>query len=541
MRSVLPFGFGIFIILILILSCEKREIWLETAEEASISALKSNFEAKRIAFESMPDKPDYNFRQELQRTIHWDRSHQSEDGRYFVPLTLTLEGEHARFSNGTHTYPYQTVLMIDPRDQQPQYTLLTFFPDDPAASTFTGVLLFEDYFLGNTQMAHFKDGVSIRFHENDPLASELSMAKSAGGGTHCYWLYTGTVCVLDLDYGGAPEICSPQYDFVCIGIPPDIPDETYDPEEGGSGGGGSGGGTSGGADNGAPSEHAVKDQIKEKPFALIDIPCEIIEAWVATATKEVQQAQINKLNQMVSVVPMPPDINIYTVARLQDINDAHSAVVNMDYFPVKVTQLPIINGIRQTPEQFLEFIRKNINSFVDTDYAEFEPYQWYGVNDVSLWNSSNPLGAVIALDISGPDNGSVIVSDYSSTGWTFSTIYDPMYASHPVSGHRDFGFTVNGDGSYTFYTRGVDRLTNAGGTALHNISMFLTGQSYPFSQADALWTSFQSMINSFVNQNGGNSSISAQQIHRPNWQQVIDVIDGRAPLSSLSKDCPDQK
>lgn len=213
----------------------------------------------------------------------------------------------------------------------------------------------------------------------------------------------------------------------------------------------------------------------------------------------------------------------------------------MDYFPVKVTQLPIIDGIRQTPEQFLEFIRKNINSFVDTDYAEFEPYQWYGVNDVSLWNSSNPLGAVIALDISGPDNGSVIVSDYSSTGWTFSTIYDPMYASHPVSGHRDFGFTVNGDGSYTFYTRGVDRLTNAGGTALHNISMFLTGQSYPFSQADALWTSFQSMINSFVNQNGGNSSISAQQIHRPNWQQVIDVIDGRAPLSSLSKDCPDQK
>lgn len=211
MRRVLHFG--AFILLILSLSCEKREIWLETTEEAIISALKSNFEAKRIAFENTPDQPDYNFRQELRRTIHWDRSHQSEDGRYFVPLTLTLEDEHARFSNGTHTYPYQTVLMIDPQDQQHPYTLLTFFPDDPTASTFTGVLLFEDYFLGNTQMAHFEDGVSIRFRDDDPHTSELSMSVNAGGGTHCFWLHTGTVCVLDLDHGGAPEICNHQYDI----------------------------------------------------------------------------------------------------------------------------------------------------------------------------------------------------------------------------------------------------------------------------------------------------------------------------------------
>lgn len=64
----------------------------------------------------------------------------------------------------------------------------------------------------------------------------------------------------------------------------------------------------------------------------------------------------------------------------------------MDYFPVTVTQLPIIDGVRQTPEQFLEYIRKNINSFVDTDYAEFEPYQWCGMDEPALWNSSNPIG-----------------------------------------------------------------------------------------------------------------------------------------------------
>lgn len=71
----------------------------------------------------------------------------------------------------------------------------------------------------------------------------------------------------------------------------------------------------------------------------------------------------------------------------------------MDYFPVTVTQLPIIDGVRQTPEQFLEYIRKNINSFVDTNYAEFEPYQWCGMDEPALWNSSNPIGAVIGIDI----------------------------------------------------------------------------------------------------------------------------------------------
>ncbi len=93
----------------------------------------------------------------------------------------------------------------------------------------------------------------------------------------------------------------------------------------------------------------------------------------------------------------------------------------MDYFPVTVNQLPIVNGIRLTAPQFIEYIRKNINSMVNTTYSEFNPYVGYGIDDRALWNSSNPLNAVVAIDIAGPDNGSVIVSKYSSTGWTFTT------------------------------------------------------------------------------------------------------------------------
>ena len=62
----------------------------------------------------------------------------------------------------------------------------------------------------------------------------------------------------------------------------------------------------------------------------------------------------------------------------------------------------------------------------------------------------------------------------------------------------------------------------------------------PFDNADALWTSFQNKINDFVNhpQQQGISSISTPQIHRPSWSKVKAVMNGNAPLSNLSKDCP---
>lgn len=131
------------------------------------------------------------------------------------------------------------------------------------------------------------------------------------------------------------------------------------------------------------------------------------------------------------------------------------------------------------------------------------------------------------------------MSHFSTNKWTFSTIFDPKYGMHPVSGHRDFGYTQNPNGSYTFYTRGVDRLTSIDVAALQSITEFLFGNGVPFASADALWTSFVDKIREFVNDNGGSASRAFVEIERPDWQKVRDVLDGKAPLSTLSKDCPD--
>jgi len=222
------------------------------------------------------------------------------------------------------------------------------------------------------------------------------------------------------------------------------------------------------------------------------------------------------------------------LSKVLDIDNAYSSVVNMDYFGVRVNTLPVINGQRATPQQFLQYIRLNINSFVNTNNSRFTPYNYYNIDDRALWASNNPLGAIVSIDIWGPRNGSVIVSNYNSSSWTFSTLKDPFNGVHPVSGNREFGFTANSDGSYIFYTKGVDRLSAIWITA----SQPTTTTGIPFTQADALWSSFQEKMKLYVNDHGGSASANGiTETHRPDWSALKDVVDGKKPLSTLSNDC----
>lgn len=269
-----------------------------------------------------------------------------------------------------------------------------------------------------------------------------------------------------------------------------------------------------------------------KPYVLIpEIPCNVIQNWISTAKFTPSGNIIDRLNQLSATPHIVPGLNSPIVARIQNIDNAYSSVVNMDYFSVKVSKLPSVGGEQMSAENFLQMIRVNINGFIDQNRSKFTPYSYYGVDDNDLWNSPNPLGAILGIDIPGPDNGSVIVSKSSSTGWTFTTINDPKYHDHPVSGNRDFGFQQNSDGSYTFFTRGVDRITNWDGTLLQEIAQT------PFTQADILWSSFQGKIANFVNQNQGNATINIPVTHRPDWSLVKAVMDGERPLSDLSTNC----
>lgn len=149
----------------------------------------------------------------------------------------------------------------------------------------------------------------------------------------------------------------------------------------------------------------------------------------------------------------------------------------------------------------------------------------------------NTKYAVVAIDL-GVEYGSVIVSEASNSKWEFTTIYDPQFYTHPVSVNREFGFTTNSNGTFTFYTRGADRLTGSLQNLAYLVSemtpSFVSENLHPFEKGDAVWRSFQDGI---INSRQESASKNTPIIKRPDRFLIKDVIDGKKAGSVLNINC----
>ena len=171
--------------------------------------------------------------------------------------------------------------------------------------------------------------------------------------------------------------------------------------------------------------------------------------------------------------------------------DAAVGDLNLDFYKVQISRFA--DGW-DAPRLLGQFIH-NINSFINTSNTEFIPYD---DSDVQKLASANPLGTVFKLDIVGPDNAAVVISDVNSQRYVVTTINTPWSGDHPVSGHRQFGYFVV-DNLTTFYTRGADRATLG----------FPGTETLIYAGGEALWESFQSKLAAFINDNGGAATIVA--------------------------------
>lgn len=273
------------------------------------------------------------------------------------------------------------------------------------------------------------------------------------------------------------------------------------------------------------NEETLNQILAFNPAFLLEIPCDQLAKWQALAQFIPPQIIKNKINQLQSAN------NSFDDWAIQTLNGASGTIVNMDYFSVNVTTLPVnpITGVPYTPQEFLNYFRRNINNFVDG--STFTPYceiPSLCTQETNLWSSSNPTGAIVYIDIPG-DDGAVICSEYTSSYWYFTTLEAPGAGNHPVSGTRQFGFESNGSGGYNFFVRGVDRFD----------SNMMAGLAYvrfvgnPFSGAETLWKSFQRKMFENITMAGGTASVNPPVIYRPDWDKVEQILNGERPLSEL--------
>jgi hypothetical protein len=201
------------------------------------------------------------------------------------------------------------------------------------------------------------------------------------------------------------------------------------------------------------------------------------------------------------------------VFEVQRIAEAEKPVVNLDEFAVRIQTLPKVDGSLLTDIQLLSYVRKNLSLFMDGQVAQMGPHL---PEDQTEWNQQAMLGTIMLFHIYKIglplERGAVVVSKVSPRSWIFSPVKigAGIIGTHPVAGNREFGIKPDGV-EHLLYVRAADRPYDK-----------LPSEVIVFEGADALWTSFQSRLTKFVNDNGGKATIVTPVKYRPQWQTIID-------------------
>jgi len=390
----------------------------------------------------------------------------------------------------------------------------------------------------------------FKIKPNNLNSSQSIATNSFGNGSFCfsYWEETEWWWNPDGDAGnnnGDEYYMYSTYDFVSVCI--------YDSASDGYGGDGFGGGGGGGGNGGNPPVNQngflysrlneLNTILASDPYALT--PCDSLNLMPLDPDNGFglmyQRIAQHKLPNYVkdridSIKNVAPNWIVDNFA-LQSIDDATGPIVNCDFFPVRIKQLPA----GMTAKSLTEYFRKNINSFIDpTIGVSFFPYSSGNFNDITKFNSAyeSSLGALVHIKML--NDGSVILSDYNNNNtsgsekhrFKFSTIETPLDYEHPVAGNREFGIYEDPTrpGEFTFYTMGVDRtwdITFASGN--------WTGAG--FRSADKLWSNVQDKMIMFIKANGGQAEFYSQKsiIARPKWDDVKDYLYGNIDFATLKQ------
>ena len=197
---------------------------------------------------------------------------------------------------------------------------------------------------------------------------------------------------------------------------------------------------------------------------------------------------------------------------IQDIDSfpwGNSSEVNLDFYAVKIKKIP--PTLPQDPSALLRWVRLHLTDLTYV-WAKWRPYH---AVDKPIWESNNPLGAAVFIDLLLTDDALVVCTKSDKDHWVFTTarhgrdtIFGNEPGDHPVTGNRYFGYYKDkNDGSLVIFTRGADRKT-LGVTPL------------VYTLGDKNWKTFQESLVKIMNEKGGQAEkyTITQQLF--DWESV---------------------
>ena len=250
----------------------------------------------------------------------------------------------------------------------------------------------------------------------------------------------------------------------------------------------------------------------------------------------------------------------------QPITDGNVPLANMDYYSVEITTYPDFNG-DSNPDSEIEVYDALRANFINLASGEKEGFQ-FSCNvpnndsntgnidwefsplfnyDADLWASNNPLTAIFTIDagvdivgIVGEsltsDEGTIIVSEFTTNDWTISTIRSPQNGSQPFSGNRQWGWVINQNGDLELFTRAVDvakinNLLNVLGLANEDCQ-----QDTYYNIAEATWENMQQEISQWINDNGGQANVIPKTAIRVDRKKIEELLTSNEAINEINCD-----
>lgn len=296
---------------------------------------------------------------------------------------------------------------------------------------------------------------------------------------------------------------------------------------------------------------ALQAYVQSNPYGMLD--CNDINNMPMPMMQEIGSYQVSQfvLDRIQNIINTNSPAYTSNNTFIQDINDG-VGVINMDYFPVQITQLPKkSNGQTMSPLEFLEFFRKNITpTFTSGNSATFEPFTHYVAGSINIdetfiynSNSTSSLGSWVHIHIPINEsvyfpmrnNGTVVLSNYFTNFvlndyyFTFTTLATLKDGTHPVAGNRRFGMKPDPNGGWVFYISGVDRCYGW-------YMLFEGAQNSAFTNADILWQNIQNNVVSYIINNQGFAGFYSPMNKkiRVNWEGAVkSFLKGEINLNTL--------
>ncbi|RKE97950.1 hypothetical protein [Ichthyenterobacterium magnum] len=248
----------------------------------------------------------------------------------------------------------------------------------------------------------------------------------------------------------------------------------------------------------------------------------------------------------------------------QPITDGNVPLANIDYYGVEVNNYPDFDN-DGNPDSEAEIYQAFREKFIDVASGDLEDFQFScnvpfnSTNNGDInWEfiplttqdgidfvSNDPIASILLIeaDASGffpsiaTDDGAVIVSDFTNNDWTISTIMTANNGTQPFSGNRQWGWLINQNGNFEFFTRAVD---------VANISLLLNigastecQQDTYYNIAEATWENMQQEIVDWINStesNGGQASIIPKTAIRVDKEKIEELLTSNETINQINCD-----